>query len=60
MTAITLNGCDEKTPLSGDGGINAAPAAQRPFGLKILECLAILAAPLSIVAFLVTAVVQFR
>ncbi|HVM77415.1 MAG TPA: hypothetical protein VMU06_00250 [Stellaceae bacterium] len=59
MTAITLNGCDEKTPLSGHDRINAAPTAPRPLGLRILECLAIIAAPLAMVAFTVTAMVQF-
>ena len=60
MTAITLNGCDEKKPLSGDGGINAGPAARRPLGLRILECLAIIAAPLAALVFTVAAMVQFR
>ena len=59
MTARTLSGCDESVPPSVGARASAAPAAEGPLALRILECLAIIGAPLAIVVFCVTAMIQF-
>ena len=59
MTTTVLRSYDEMAPLPGRDAADEALAKRRPLAVRILECVAIIGVPLTVMVFVILAAVRF-